>query len=190
MSAQNGKKHIIAALVENKPGVLNRVVSLFRRRNFNVDSLTVGRTHKKHISRITLVIDAARLNPRQMAANLYKLVNVVDVKVISEELHVERDLALVKVRTDDPESYNAVAELCERYPTRIVDMGPKVAIVEITARAELVEEFIEKLKPVGIIELVRTGIVAMGRGTRIQDTEYEPVVYENGHTATIERFSV
>ncbi|MCU0475426.1 MAG: acetolactate synthase small subunit [Anaerolineae bacterium] len=190
MSAQPTKKHIIAALVENKPGVLNRVVSLFRRRNFNVDSLTVGRTHKPHISRITLVIDAARLNPRQMAANLYKLVNVVDVKVVSEELHVERDLALIKVRTDDTESYNSVTELCERYPTRIIDMGSKVAIVEITARAELVEEFIDKLKPIGIIELVRTGVVAMGRGTRIQDTEYEPVVYENGQNAVIERFSV
>lgn len=187
---QQPRKHIIAALVENKPGVLNRVVSLFRRRNFNVDSLTVGRTHKPHISRITMVIDGTRLNPRQMAANLYKLVNVVDVKVISEQLHVERDLALIKVRTDDTESYNAVAELCERFPARIIDMGHEVAIVEITARAELVEEFINRLKPIGIIELVRTGVVAMGRGTRIQDTEYEPVVYENGHSANIERFSV
>lgn len=187
---QNAKKHIIAALVENKPGVLNRVVSLFRRRNFNVDSLTVGRTHKPHISRVTMVIDGNRLNPRQMAANLYKLVNVVDVKVISEGLHVERDLALVKVRTDDVESYNTVAELCERYPARIIDMGPEVAIVEITARTELVEEFIEKLKPVGIIEIVRTGVIAMGRGKRIQDTEYEPQVFENGQTATVERFSV
>jgi len=74
MSTNANKKHIISALVENKPGVLNRLVSLFRRRNFNIDSLTVGRTHKPHVSRMTIVIDGQRLNPRQMVANLYKLV--------------------------------------------------------------------------------------------------------------------
>lgn len=186
------KKHIISALVENKPGVLNRLVSLFRRRNFNIDSLTVGRTHKPHISRMTIVVDSERINPRQMVANLYKLVNVIDAKAISEDLHVERDMALIKVRTDDTESYNAVTELCERYPTRIIDMGHQVAIIEITARTTLVEEFIAALKPIGIQELVRTGVVAMGRGNRTQDTNYEPMdVYLNGAVTTeLERSSV
>lgn len=169
-------KETLVALVENKPGVLNRVASLFRRRNFNVDSLTVGRTHKPHVSRMTIVVNADRADARKIALNLYKLINVIDVRLISQEPHVSRDLALIKVRTDDPDSYNAVTEICERFPGRIVDMGPKVAIVEITAREEIVEEFIDQLRPIGIVELVRTGIVAMGRGVRIQDTEYEPVV--------------
>lgn len=192
MSEQSSKRkqHIIAALVENKPGVLNRVVSLFRRRNFNVDSLTVGRTMKEHISRITMVIDGERINPRQMVWNLYKLVPVIDVKLISEEPHVARDMALIKVRTDDTDSYNAVAEICERYPARIIDMGQQVAIIEITARADMVEEFLAKLKPVGVIEVVRTGIIAMGRGTRIQDTQYVPSYGNGAQEESVTRVSV
>lgn len=184
---QKNGKHIIAALVENKPGVLNRVVSLFRRRNFNVDSLTVGRTQKAHISRVTITIEEMAVNPRQMVSNLYKLINVIDVKLISAEPHVSRDLVLVKVRTDDPDSWNGVTEICERTPARIVDMGPKVAIVEICAPEEVVESVIEGLRPFGIVEMVRTGVIAMGRGTRIQDTQYEPPVMTrtmpsvNGH---------
>lgn len=169
-------KQTIVALVENRPGVLNRIASLFRRRNYNVDSLTVGRTHKPHISRMTIVVDAERSNVQQIVSNLYKLVNVIDVRYLSYEPHVSRDLALVKVRTDDTESYNAVTAICERFPARIVDIGRQVAILEITAREEVIEEFVEALEPVGIIEMVRTGIVAMGRGMRIQDTQYKPNV--------------
>lgn len=169
-------KQTVVALVENKPGVLNRVASMFRRRNFNVDSLTVGRTHKPHVSRMTIVVDAARTDGRRIAANLFKLVNVIDVKLVSEEPHVSRDLALIKVRTDDAESRNTVTMLCERYPARIVDMGIKVAIIEITAQEDIVEAFIHELEPIGIVEMVRTGVVAMGRGVRILDADYEPPV--------------
>ncbi len=169
-------KQTVVALVENKPGVLNRVASMFRRRNFNVDSLTVGRTHKPHVSRMTIVVDAARTDGRRIAANLFKLVNVIDVKLVSEEPHVSRDLALIKVRTDDAESRNTVTMLCERYPARIVDMGIKVAIIEITAQEDVVEAFIHELEPIGIVEMVRTGVVAMGRGVRILDADYEPPV--------------
>ncbi len=172
----HASKHTIAALVENKPGVLNRVASLFRRRNFNVDSLTVGRTHKGHISRMTIVVDAARTDARKIISNLVKLINVIDVKLVSSELHVSRDLALVKVRSDDAESRNGLTLLCERYPARIVDIGPEYAIVEITAQEDIVEGFIEEAAKIGIVELVRTGVVAMGRGTRILDTEYEPII--------------
>jgi acetolactate synthase-1/3 small subunit len=177
-------KQALVALVENKPGVLNRVVNMFRRRNFNVDSLTVGRTHKPHISRMTIVVDAKRTDGRRIAANLFKLVNVIDVKLVSEEPHVSRDLALIKVRTDDADSRNAVTMLCERYPARIVDMGVKVAIVEITAQEDIVEALIQELAPIGIVEMVRTGVVAMGRGVRILDADYEPpmmVPQENGN---------
>ncbi|MCB9451641.1 MAG: acetolactate synthase small subunit [Anaerolineaceae bacterium] len=181
MSEQLSEKFTIAALVENKPGVLNRVASLFRRRSFNMDSLTVGRTHRPHVSRMTIVVDGARTDARRIAANLYKLVNVIDVKVVSQEPHVSRDLALIKVRSDDADSRNAVTLLCERYPARIVDIGAKFAIVEITAAEDIVEAMIQELTPIGIVEMVRTGVVAMGRGTRILDTEYVPQIMSNGN---------
>lgn len=168
------QKVTLVTLVDNRPGVLNRIASLFRRRNFNIDSLTVGRTHRAHVSRMTIVVDARLANVNIIAANLRKLVNVIEVRVVSDEPHVSRDLALIKVRTDDPESRNMVTEICERYPGRIVDMGVKVAIVEVTAHEEQIEAIIEEFRPIGIFEMVRTGVVAMGRGIRIQDTQYEP----------------
>lgn len=184
-----GTKQTLVALVENKPGVLNRVASLFRRRNFNVDSLTVGRTHRPHVSRMTIVVDVEQVDVRLIAANLRKLVNVIEVRVVSEEPHVSRDLALIKVRTDDADSRNTVTMLCDHYPARIIDMGTQVAIIEIAAAVETVEACIEDMRSVGIVEMIRTGVVAMGRGTRIQDTQYEPVIAENG-TKKGERYSV
>jgi acetolactate synthase-1/3 small subunit len=176
MAEPASKNHIVSALVENKPGVLNRVASLFRRRNFNINSLTVGRTHRPHISRMTITVDATRQDARRIEANLYKLINVIRVEVVSNEPHVSRDLALIKVRSDDADSRNQLTELCERFPARIVDIGPKVAIVEITAQENLVQAFIDAVEPIGIVEMVRTGVVAMGRGVRILDTDYEPAV--------------
>ena len=137
---QEPRQHMVAVLVENKPGVLNRVVSMFRRRNFNLDSLTVGRTHKPHISRMTIMMDASRANAHQLVANLQKLINVIDVRLLSAEPHVSRDLALIKVRTEDSDSFNHVTEICERTPARIVDMGTKVCIVEICAPEDVVED--------------------------------------------------
>ncbi|GAB1421699.1 acetolactate synthase small subunit [Anaerolineales bacterium] len=169
-------KITIVALVENKPGVLNRMASLLRRRNFNVDSLTVGRTHKPHISRMTIVVDAELGKATIIANNLKKLVNVIDVRVLNDQPYVSRDLALVKVRADNADSRNQVTTICDRYPARIVDIGPEVAIIEMTASEALIEEFIQELRPLGIVEMVRTGIVAMGRGNRIQDSEYEPTL--------------
>lgn len=176
MAEMQSKKHILVALVENKPGVLNRVANLFRRRNFNIDSLNVGRTHRPYISRLTVVVDATRGDAYRIAANLLKLINVIDVATVSNEPHISRDLALIKVRANDATSRNTLTLICEHYPARIVDIGPEVAIVEITSTADQVEALIGELEPLGIVELVRTGIVAMGRGIRILDTQYEPVV--------------
>jgi acetolactate synthase-1/3 small subunit len=187
-----GEKHILVALVENRPGVLNRVASLFRRRNFNVDSLTVGRTHKPYMSRMTIVVNASRNDARRIAANLFKLINVIDVAEVSSEPHVSRDLALIKVRANDADSRNSLTLICDRYPAHIVDIGPEVAIVEITAQQDLVEALIDELKPQGIVELVRTGVVAMGRGVRILDSSYEPVVpvTANGNGQAYQAYSV
>ena len=175
MSEQQTTKHTIVALVENKPGVLNRVASLFRRRNFNMDSLTVGRTHRPHVSRMTIVVDGEKVDGRRIAANLLKLINVIDVGVVSQEPYVSRDLALIKVRANDADSRNTLTLICEHYPTRIVDIGPEVAILEIAAQEDIIEGLIHELEPLGIVEMVRTGVVAMGRGVRILDTQYEPV---------------
>ena len=177
-------KTTIVALVENKPGVLNRIVSLFRRRSFNIDSLTVGRTHRPHVSRMTIVVDNLTMKPRIVAENLRKMVNVIDVRILDNSPHVARDLVLAKVRSDDPVSRNTLTTVCERYPARIIDIGPEVAIVEMTGTDDFVEEFIDELRPIGIVELIRTGLVAMGRGTRIVDTDYEPALpIRNGNGA-------
>jgi len=189
MADTSSFKNTLVALVENKPGVLNRVASLFRRRNFNVDSLTVGRTHKDHVSRMTIVVDVKRNDARIIAANLNKLVNVIDVQNMSEQPNISRDLALIKVRTDDVESRNNVTLICERYPARIVDIGTKVAMIEITAQEDIVEALINELRPIGIVELVRTGVVAMGRGIRILDTDYEPLRFGEANGG-LERYGV
>lgn len=165
-------KVTVVALVENEPGVLNRIASLFRRRAFNIDSLTVGRTHKPHVSRMTIRVVAGPEYARKIATNLQKLVNVIDVRVLDNEPHVERDLALIKVRNDDADSRNTITEICDRYPARIVDVGPRVAIIEMVGTEEVLEEFIEEVRPTGIVEMIRTGVVSMGRGTRIHDTNF------------------
>ncbi len=165
-------KVTVVALVENEPGVLNRIASMFRRRAFNIDSLTVGRTHKAHVSRMTIRVDAEPEYAKKIAANLQKLVNVIDVRIIDNEPHIQRDLALIKVRNDDADSRNTLTELCDRFPARIVDIGPKVAIIEMVGTEVIIEEFIECVRPLGIVEMIRTGVVSMGRGTRIHDTNF------------------
>lgn len=173
MSEQiDSNKITVVALVENEPGVLNRVASLFRRRAFNIDSLTVGRTHKPHVSRMTIRVVAGEGYAKRIAANLQKLVNVIDVRILDNEPHIERDLALIKVRSDDAESRNTITEICDRYPARIVDIGPHVAIIEMVSAEEILEKFIDEVRPVGIVEMIRTGVVSMGRGTRIHDTNF------------------
>jgi acetolactate synthase-1/3 small subunit len=180
------KKHTIVALVQNQPGVLMRVANMFRRRNFNIDSLSVGRTHRDDVSRMTIVIDNTRANAYKVMSNLLKLIPIIDVADVSVDLHVSRDLALVKVRSNDAHSRNALTLLCEKFPARIVDIGPDVAIVEITAQEEIVEAFIAEADQIGIVEMVRTGVVAMGRGVRIldvpePDAEEELEMSANGH---------
>ena len=166
------EKVTMVALVENEPGVLNRIASMFRRRAFNIDSLTVGRTHKPHISRMTIRVVAGPEYAKRIAINLQKLVNVIDVHVLDNVPHVERDLALIKVRNDDAESRNTITEICDRYPARIVDVGPHVAIIEMVGTEAILEEFLEEVRPTGIVEMIRTGVVSMGRGMRIHDTDF------------------
>jgi acetolactate synthase-1/3 small subunit len=168
-------KTTLAALVENKPGVLNRVVSLFRRRNFNLDSLTVGRTHHDNVSRMTIVVDTHETaDARKIISNLYKLVDVIEVQYLPAEESVTRDMALVKINATTAATRNDLTEITYQYGARIVDIGPEVIIVEITGREDRVETVIDALEPFGIVEVVRSGAVSMGRGTRtLSKVNYE-----------------
>jgi acetolactate synthase-1/3 small subunit len=153
----------LIAVVENKPGVLNRVASLFRRRNFNIESLNVGQTERSDLSRMTMVFDSVTLDARKVEANLYKLVNVIDVQDVTNQPAVKRDLALIKVSAS-PEQRAEVANLAAIFRAKIVDVAPESVIVEITGTEDKVESLVELLKPIGIQEMVRTGLVAMMRG--------------------------
>ncbi|MCJ7434967.1 MAG: acetolactate synthase small subunit [Anaerolineales bacterium] len=157
--------HTFIALVENKPGVLNRVASLFRRRNFNIESLAVGRTERPDISRMTVVVDCpnGEMDAHRIEANLYKLINVIDVQDVTHQPSVARDLALIKVKVG-PECRSEVSSLAEIFRARIVDVAADAVIVEITGTEDKIEGMIELLRPIGIVEMVRTGQVSMTRG--------------------------
>ncbi|MCA9601917.1 MAG: acetolactate synthase small subunit [Myxococcales bacterium] len=149
--------------VEDKPGVLNRVASLFRRRNYNIDSLNVGKTNEPGVSRMTIVCEANEDTARRMQANLYKLVNVLRVDDISEQASLERTLALVKVRAGS-ESRPEIMRVCDTFRARIVDVGIDTVIVEATGARHKIEALVEMLEPFGVLEMVETGSVAMQRG--------------------------
>ncbi len=155
----------LIATVENKPGVLNRVASLFRRRNFNIESLNVGKTENPEISRMTIVIDKDHqgLDASKVEANLYKLVNVIDVQDLTDKPNVTRDLALIKVKAT-PEQRAEVTSLANIFRAKIIDVAPDSVIVEIAGTENKIESLLELLRPIGILEMVRTGQVAMLRG--------------------------
>jgi len=155
--------HTIVALVDDKPGVLNRVTSLFRRRAFNIDSLTVGRTETPGISRMTIVVDAEEQNIERLIAYLVKLVNVIQVFNLSSVPTVNRDLAMIKVGAN-AENRMHITQIVDVFRARIVDVTNTSFIIEITGDEEKIEGFIDVLRPWGIIEMVRTGIVTMARG--------------------------
>ena len=150
--------------VENKPGVLTRVASLFRRRAFNIDSLTVGRTEKPEVSRMTITVEADHDQARRIEANLYKLVNVLLVENITTEPALARDLAMIKVAATH-EARSHVLELASVFRARVVDVAPESLIIEITGDEDKIDGLLEVLRPYGVLEMVRTGIVAMRRGT-------------------------
>ena len=152
-------RHTFVALVEDKPGVLNRVVSVFRRRLFNIESLTVSNTHQPGISRITIVVDSDKTDVERIMPYMHKLINVIQVEDLTYEPCVSRDLAMVKVSAA-PEKRSAIMQLAEVFRARIVDVASDTLIVD----KEKIDSFVEVLQPYGIIELVRTGIIAMERG--------------------------
>jgi len=155
----------LLALVEDKPGVLNRTASLFRRRAFNIESLTVGHTEQPGVSRMTIVVDSEKTDVEKVAQNLYKLVNVIKVEDITERPCVMRDLALIKVKANGGGSRSEVLQIVDTFRARVVDVSPKALMIEVTGTEDKIDGLVEVLRPYGIIELVRTGRVAMVRGS-------------------------
>ena len=160
----------LIALVEDKPGVLNRVASLFRRRAFNIESLTVGHTEQPGVSRMTIVVDSSRTDAQKVVQNLYKLVNVIQVVDVTEDPSVMRDLALIKVQANGGGTRAEVMQIVETFRARVVDVALKTLVVEVTGTDEKIDGLVDVLRPYGIVEMVRTGRVAMARGDRITST--------------------
>ncbi|MDD3179068.1 MAG: acetolactate synthase small subunit [Opitutaceae bacterium] len=156
-------RHTLIAYVEDKPGVLNRVASLFRRRNFNIESLTVGRTEQAGVSRMTVVMDTNEHGARIVEAHLYKLVNVLRVDDLTHKRALNRELALVKVRTT-PETRVQALQLVDVFRARVVDIEAGALAIEVTGTPEKIDKFELMMRDYGIIELVRTGAVSMARG--------------------------
>jgi acetolactate synthase-1/3 small subunit len=169
----------LAIYVDNKPGVLNRVASLFRRRAFNIESLTVGHTESPDVSRMTIVVDTDEYGARRLEAHLYKLVPVRRVDNITEKPAIERDLALIKVAVSG-ESRTHVMQLVDVYRARVVDVSADSLVVETTGTEDKIESLVEVLRPFGIIEIVRTGLIAMVRGA---GTGERGAARRNGHAA-------
>jgi acetolactate synthase-1/3 small subunit len=157
-------KQTLIAKVEDKPGVLNRVASLFRRRNFNIESLAVGHSEVEGISRMTIVTDEEELLRRNVIrANLQKLVNVIEVEDVTDTPAVIRETALIKVQADASQR-GQIMDVAEMYRARIVDVATDTLIVEVTGEATKVESILDVLETYGILEVMRTGKIAMTRG--------------------------
>jgi len=157
-------KQILVALVEDKPGVLNRIASLFRRRNFNIESLVVGHSEVPGASRLTIVTDEEEhLRRNIIRQNLQKMINVIEVVDVTDRPCVIREHALIKVKADSA-SRGEVRNLADMYRARIVDVGKRSLIIEVTGEPDKVDSIIEVLEQFGILEIMRAGKVALTRG--------------------------
>lgn len=163
-------RSVIAVRVENKYGVLTRVAGLFMRRGFNIDSLTVGETDDPAYSRITITIQGDEHVREQLINQLKKLHNVKQVKPLSKETTVERELLLIKVK-NTPENRNEITAAANIFRAKIIDYSPDAMCVEVTGESSKINAFIEILKPLGIIEMCRTGVVALERGSSSMKSE-------------------
>lgn len=174
-------KQTLVAQVEDKPGVLNRVASLFRRRNFNIESLTVGHSEQPGVSRMTIVTDEEEYLRRNIIrTNLLKLINVIDVQDVTDIPCVVRETALIKVNADATQR-GQVMDVAEMYRARIVDVGTSTLIAEVTGESEKIEAMVAVLEPFGILEIMRTGKIAMTRGVVVPRNGSHSGVVKNGN---------
>lgn len=155
--------HTLVALMENKPGVLNRVASLFRQRGFNIESLTVSQTDTPGISRMTIVVDGNTTNVEQVTKQLYKLIEITKVTEVTHDPHISRELALIKVSTSNNRRAE-VLQLVDVYKGVVVDIAADSVTAEVTGPREKIDSIVGVMRPFGIKEMVRTGVIAMTRG--------------------------
>jgi acetolactate synthase-1/3 small subunit len=160
---RSGRKHILSILVENKPGVLTRISGLFARRGFNIDTLAVGPTDDDAVSRITLTLDGAVHPIDQVTKQLHKLINVLKIRDLEPEEMVARELALFKLSADS-ETRAQILHYAEIFRGKVVDVDKRSVTVEVTGTDDKIEAFERMVRPFGLIEMVRTGEIAVSRG--------------------------
>ena len=161
---RSGRKHILSILVENKAGVLTRIAGLFARRGFNIDTLTVGPTEDEQYSRITLTFDGAMHSVDQVTKQLHKLINVLKIRDLEPTDTVARELALFKVAVNDGSQRAEVMQITEIFRGKVVDVTKRSLIVEVTGTTDKIEAFENMVRPFGLVEMARTGEIAISRG--------------------------
>jgi acetolactate synthase-1/3 small subunit len=167
-------RHTLSVLVENKPGVLARIASLFSRRGFNIDSLAVGPTEHDDVSRMTIVVNVAELPLEQVTKQLNKLVEVIKIVELDPAVSVQRELLLVKVAADRS-TRSHILETVQLFRAKVVDVAPDAVTIEATGNVDKLDALLRVLEPYGIRELVQSGLVAVGRGARsITDRSARP----------------
>ena len=158
-----GRKHVLSVLVENKPGVLARIAGLFARRGFNIDTLAVGPTEDESVSRMTITLDGAAHPIDQVTKQLHKLVNVIKIRDLEPDETIAREMALFKVSADG-ETRAEIMQFADIFRGRIVDVSKRTVTIEVTGTDDKIEAFEEMVRPFGLVEMVRTGEIAVSRG--------------------------
>jgi acetolactate synthase-1/3 small subunit len=167
------RKHTISVLVENRFGVLSRVAGLFSARGYNIESLSVGETLDAAVSRMTLVVTGDEFVIEQVTKQLHKLIDVIKVSDLTDDSHVERELALIRVNAE-PQHRAEILRTADIFRAHVVDVTPISFILEVTGDAGKIEAIIELLRPMGVQEIVRTGKVAIARGPKTRTKKAEP----------------
>ncbi len=173
------KKHTLIALMQDRPGVLTRAVSLFRRRGYNIESLAVGHTETPGVSRMTLVVESSEVE--QVIKQLYRLIDVLKVSDVTHDPAVEREMVLVKVHSTGA-TRPEIATLANIFDAKIVDVATNSMVIEMTGTPSKVDNFVETIRPYGVKEMMRTGRIAMVRGSRTHLPD--PPVEENGRASS------
>jgi acetolactate synthase-1/3 small subunit len=163
---ETGKTKVISVLVENKPGVLHGVSNLFRRRNFNIESITVGPSENKDIARMTITVNGDEKTLEQVVKQLAKLIDVLKVEELEQGNFVMRELALIKVNAPTPKERSDIINCVEVFRGRIIDVSTDSLTIEITGTPDKMDAFLNLMKNTGVIELARTGITALARGAK------------------------
>ncbi len=160
------ESYIIAAIVEHKPGVLYRVSNMFRRRGFNIESITVGPTEQEDLARMTITVNGDETVVEQVVKQMRKLIDVVKVRRLDPGTAVIREMALVKVHTPDARVRSDIINYANIFRARVVDVSTDMLMIEITGDSDKINAFLDLMKPFGLEEMARTGITALSRGTR------------------------